>query len=135
MLQIYFGGAMDFELIVPDENGQFRKAFRTKVPGLSVRFPALDRVMDVMDLSATGFAVLDSEKGFKENQSYETELLIKDKLFLRGVNAVVMRVLDNGIIGMNFVDLDRQKQIKLDKLVLEVQKRLIALRKKKREQG
>jgi len=126
---------MDFEINIPEEDGQLRKAFRTKVPGLSARFPALDRAMGVMDLSATGFAVLDPDKGFKENQSLEVELLIKDKIFLRGANAVVMRVLDNGIIGMNFVDLDRQKQIRLDKLVLEVQKRLIALRKKKREQG
>ena len=78
---------------------------------------------------------MDPDKGFKENQSFDVELLIKDKIFLREMNAVVMRVLDNGIIGMNFVDLERQKQIKLDKLVLEVQKRLIALRKKKREQG
>ncbi|BDQ35566.1 PilZ domain-containing protein [Pseudodesulfovibrio portus] len=126
---------MDFEISIPDEDGQLRKAFRTKVPGLSARFPALGRTLGVMDLSATGFAVLDQDKGFKENQSLEVELLIKDKIFLRGANAVVMRVLDNGIVGMNFVDLDRQKQIKLDKLVLEVQKRLIALRKKKREQG
>ncbi|MBG0789860.1 MAG: PilZ domain-containing protein [Desulfovibrionaceae bacterium] len=126
---------MDFDISIPEENGQLRKAFRTRVPGLAVRFPALGRTMDVMDLSATGFAVLDPGKGFKENQSLEVDLLIKDKLFLGGADAVVMRVLDNGIIGMNFVDLDRQRQIKLDKLVLEVQKRLIALRKKKREQG
>ena len=44
---------MDFELSIPEEDGQLRKAFRTKVPGLSARFPALDRTMDVMDLSAT----------------------------------------------------------------------------------
>lgn len=126
---------MDFEISIPEEGEQLRKAFRTKVPGLSVRFTALETAMDVMDLSATGFAVLDPEKRFKENQSMEVDLLIKDKIFLRGATAVVMRVLDNGIVGLNFVDLDRQRQIKLDKLVLEVQKRLIALRKKKREQG
>jgi hypothetical protein len=126
---------MDFEINIPDEDEKLRKAFRTKVPGLTVRFPALNRVLEVMDLSATGFAVLDPEKGFKENQSLEAELLIKNKLFISGVNAITMRVLDNGIVGLNFVDLERNKQIKLDKLVLEVQKRLIALRKKKREQG
>lgn len=125
---------MDFEINVPDGDDQLRKAFRTRVPGLTVRFPALKRVFEVKDLSATGFAVLDPDKGFKENQPLEMELLIKKKLFLSEVSAVVMRVLDNGIIGINFVDLDRQKQVKLDKLVLEVQKRLIELRKKKRKQ-
>lgn len=113
---------------------QLRKAFRTKVPGLSVRFPALGKVFEVKDLSATGFAVLDPDKRFKEGQPLDSELLINKKLFLSGVNAVVMRVLDNGIIGINFVELERQKQAKLDKLVLEVQKRLIELRKKQREQ-
>lgn len=114
---------------------QLRKAFRTKVPGLSVRFPALEKVFEVKDLSATGYAVLDPNKGFKEGQALEAELLINKKLFLSGVNSIVMRVLDNGIIGINFVELERQKQVKLDKLVLEVQKRLIELRKKQREQG
>lgn len=125
---------MDFKINVPDDDDQLRKAFRTRVPGLNVRFPALKRVFEVKDLSATGFAVLDPDKGFKENQPLEMELLIKKKLFLGEVNAIVMRVLDNGIIGINFVDLERQKQVKLDKLVLEVQKRLIELRKKQREQ-
>jgi hypothetical protein len=126
---------MGFEITIPDDDDQLRKAFRTKVPGLTVRFPALKRVFEVKDLSATGFAVLDPDKGFKENQPLKIELLISKKLFLGEVNAVVMRVLDNGIIGINFVDLERQKQVKLDKLVLEVQKRLIELRKKQREQG
>ncbi|BDQ35822.1 pilus assembly protein PilZ [Pseudodesulfovibrio nedwellii] len=126
---------MDFEISIPEDEEQLRKAFRTKVPGLKARFPEQKRVLDVMDLSATGFAVLDVEKSFSEKQAVEVELLINKKLFLSGISALVMRVLDNGIVGLNFVDLERQKQIKLDKLVLEVQKRLIALRKKKREQG
>ncbi|BCS86890.1 PilZ domain-containing protein [Pseudodesulfovibrio sediminis] len=125
---------MDFQISIPDEEEQLRKAFRTKVPGLTVRFPSLNRALDVMDLSATGFAVLDSENGFQEKQTIEIELLIKNKLFISGASALVMRCLDNGIVGLNFVDLERQKQIKLDKLVLEVQKRLIALKKKKRDQ-
>lgn len=125
---------MDFQISIPDEEEQLRKAFRTKVPGLTVRFPSLNRALDVMDLSATGFAVLDPENGFQEKQTVEIELLIKNKLFISGASALVMRCLDNGIVGLNFVDLERQKQIKLDKLVLEVQKRLIALKKKKRDQ-
>lgn len=124
----------DFEISTGGDE-QLRKAYRTKVPGLAVRFPALDKTFEVKDLSATGFAILDPDKGFKEGQGLEGELLIKEKLFLSGIKASVMRVLDNGIIGINFVELERQKQAKLDKLVLEVQKRLIELRKKQREQG
>lgn len=126
---------MDFEINMPEEDERLRKAFRTKVPGLTVRFSGTGRVLEVMDLSASGFAVMDKELGLAEKQTCEVDLLIKNRLFIGGASAMAMRVLDNGIVGLNFVDLDRQKQIKLDKLVLEVQKRLIALRKKKREQG
>lgn len=123
---------MDFQISTGGDD-QLRKAFRTRVPGLTVRFPAMKKVYEVKDLSATGFAVLDTEKTFKEGQPLVCDLLINKKLFLGEVNAEVMRVLDNGIIGINFIELARQKQVKLDKLVLEVQKRLIELRKKQRE--
>jgi len=126
---------MDFNIQLPDEEERLRKAFRTKVPGLTARFPGLDLVHDVSDLSATGFAVIEKNGRFTEKEAYEVELLIKNRLFLGGATAKCMRVHENGVVGLNFVDLDRQRQIKLDKLVLEVQKRLIALRKKKREQG
>lgn len=126
---------MEFNISLPEEEERLRKAFRTKVPGLTVRFTEPDRVLDVLDLSATGFAVMDKGKTFSENEDLQVDLLIKNKLFLSGLDARVMRVIDNGVVGLNFVDMERKKQIKLDKLVLEVQKRLIALRKKKREQG
>ena len=51
---------------------------------------------------------------------------------LGDLKAKVMRVLDRGIIGCNFLTMERRQEIKLDKLVLEVQKRLIELRKAKR---
>lgn len=126
---------MGFDIEISTGDDKLRKAFRTKVPGLTVRFPALSKVYEVKDLSATGYAVLEPAKTFKEGQTLDAELLINKKLFLSGVASVIMRVLENGIVGINFVELDRKKQAKLDKLVLEVQKRLIELRKKQREQG
>lgn len=126
---------MDFEIQISNGEESLRKAFRTRVPGLTVRFPSISEAFEVKDLSATGYAILDPEKRFKEGQTVEADLLINKKLFLSGVHSEIMRVLDNGIVGINFVDLERQKQVKLDKLVLEVQKRLIELRKKQREES
>ena len=60
------------------------------------------------------------------------DLLLNKRLFLGDLKGKVMRVLDKGIIGCNFEPMDRRQEIKLDKLVLEVQKRLIELRKAKR---
>lgn len=126
---------MDFEVDIPSgSEPQLRKAFRTRVPGLTVLFSGQERGFEVKDLSATGLAVLESNTGIEEGQHLTCDLLINNKLFLGGLNVDVRRVLDNGIIGVNFVDLTRKQQAKLDKLVLEVQKRLIELRKLQREQ-
>lgn len=127
---------MGFELEVVSSGGDetLRKAFRTKVPGLTALFIAQDKTFDVKDLSATGFAVLEQPASFEEHQQVECDLLINGKLFLGEVKAEIRRVLDNGIIGINFMDLTRKQQAKLDKLVLEVQKRLIKLRKQQSEQ-
>lgn len=80
-----------------------------------------------------GLAFRDKEKGFTEGEHIEFELHLNKKLFLSGVTAKVMRVLDNGLIGCNFENLDHRKEARLDKLVLEVQKRMIELKKKSRE--
>lgn len=125
---------MGFDIELPKgSEEQLRKAFRTRVPGLTVAFPDQEKEFEVKDLSATGFAILDPDVGFTEGQVVECNLLINKKQFMGGAKAEIMRVLDNGIIGVNFVELSRQRQAKLDKLVLEVQKRLIELRKKQRE--
>ncbi|WFS63900.1 PilZ domain-containing protein [Pseudodesulfovibrio thermohalotolerans] len=126
---------MDFSIRLPEEEERLRKAFRTSVPGLTAGFPGLDMVYDVLDLSATGVAVRDESGRFVEKDTYDVELRINNRLFIGGARVMCMRVHDSGVVGLNFVDLDRQKQIKLDKVVLEVQKRRIALQKKKREQG
>lgn len=116
-------------------NGGQRRAFRTKIPGLEVVLRATDRRFVALDLSAMGLAFKDETKGFTEGEQLEFDLLLNKKLFLPEMKARVMRVLDNGIIGVNFEANDYRKEARLDKLVLEVQKRMIALRKKASKQG
>lgn len=123
---------MDFSVNMPDEDEQLRKAFRTRVPGFDARIVGTGRVFPVKDVSASGVALMDESKSLREGKALELEFFLNRKLFLGGAKCRVMRVLDNGIVGVNFVDLDRHQQIRLDKLVLEVQKRLIELRKAKR---
>lgn len=116
-----------------DNGGSQRRAFRAKIPGVTVTVPGKPAPFEVADLSAMGLAFLDSSKGFTEGTVIEFDLLINKKVFLTKLTAKVMRVLDNGIIGCNFEGVDHRKEVKLDKLVLEVQKRMIALKKKSRE--
>jgi hypothetical protein len=125
---------MDFDVRMPNDDDQLRKAFRTRVPGLFIRITDTGREYQVKDLSASGFAILEENRLFKEGQSFQFDLLLAKKLFLTQITGKVMRVLDNGIVGCNFAGLDRRQEMKLDKLVLEVQKRLIELRKAKKEE-
>ncbi|NJB67188.1 c-di-GMP-binding flagellar brake protein YcgR [Desulfobaculum xiamenense] len=126
----------DYSFSLGDEgNGGQRRAFRTKIPGLEVILKPTEKRFTVLDLSAMGLAFKDATKGFTEGEQLEFDLLLNKKLFLPELKARVMRVLDNGIIGLNFENNDHRKEARLDKLVLEVQKRMIALRKKASKQG
>jgi len=117
-----------------DEQGVQRRAFRAKIPGLAVFVSSVGEAFEVGDVSAMGLAFQGGgTKAFSEGQSIEFDLLINKKVFIPKLHAKVMRLLGNGLIGCNFENMDRRQEVKLDKLVLEVQKRTIALRKKQQE--
>ncbi len=124
---------MGFDIQI-DEEDKLRQAYRTRVPGLDIRINSKRGPLDfpVSDISALGFAFEDNPRGYSPGQEFTFDLLLAKKLFLGDLKAKVMRVLDRGIIGCNFLVMERRQEIKLDKLVLEVQKRLIELRKAKR---
>lgn len=125
---------MDFDIKM-DGDDKLRQAYRTRVPGLDVRIITKSGPQDfpVSDISATGFAFTDNPRNYSSGMVFSFDLLLSKRLFLGDLKGKVMRVLDKGIIGCNFESMDRRQEIKLDKLVLEVQKRLIELRKAKRE--
>jgi c-di-GMP-binding flagellar brake protein YcgR len=87
----------------------------------------------VGDLSATGLSLNAAKGELQEGESIEMDLFLNNKLFLSGIKARVMRILDDGTAGCNFETMEQRKEERLDKLVLEVQKRLIAMRKAARK--
>ncbi len=126
---------MDFDIKIGDDD-TLRRAYRTRVPGLDIRINTKKGPLDfpVSDISASGFAFADNPRGYSSGMEFTFDLMLSKKLFLTELKAKVMRVLtDKGIIGCDFLAMERSQEIKLDKLVLEVQKRLIELRKSKRE--
>ncbi|SKA77213.1 PilZ domain-containing protein [Paucidesulfovibrio gracilis DSM 16080] len=125
---------MDFDISFGECEDRARQAFRTRVPGLVVKFHDSGQTFDVKDISASGFAVQDPSKGLASGESCEVSFYLNKKLFLGKVFATVVRTLDDGITGLTFDELKRQQALKLDKLVLEVQKRLIKLRKSRAEE-
>jgi hypothetical protein len=121
--------------IAGDEQGAQRRAFRARIPGLAIFIPERGATCEVMDVSAMGLAFkAPGGAPYAPGAQLEFDLLINKKVFIPKLRAKVMRILDNGLVGCNFEALERRQEVKLDKLVLEVQKRMIALRKKQQSQ-
>jgi len=119
---------MDFDFHIEGEDRP-RRAFRARVVGLGARVHVHERVYPVKDVSATGLALLDETRQFRQGESLVLDLEIHERTFLKDIPVKVVRVLENGIVGLDFMNLDRRMEARLDKLVLEIQKRLIDMRK------
>lgn len=117
----------DFKL--ESEYEMKRRAFRAQIPGLECFVHEKEKVFPLRDLSAMGMALHDSSDSFGKNELFVMDLLLNKKLFVQALKARVVRLMDGGIVGCTFEDVDRRQETRLDKLILEVQKRLIALRK------
>lgn len=125
---------MDFDIEL-DSDEKLRQAYRTRVPGLEVRVitPAGPQDFQVHDISASGFSFSAPVRDYSLGIVLSFDMLLCKRLFLGSLKAKVIHVLEQGIIGCNFLEMERRQEIKLDKLVLEVQKRLIELRKARRD--
>ncbi len=125
---------MDITFKAPDEKAGGRSTFRARVPGLGVRVQELGQAFAVTDLSAGGFALESDGKPFSLGQKFTVELLIKDQVYVTGLLSVVRRIIPAQlVVGFSFEPMDRRQEARLDKLVLEVQKRMIDMRKAKKE--
>jgi len=121
---------MDFSFSLDQEEGK-RQAFRTRVPGLTCRETGREPEYPVKDISATGLAFFCEEKVFSGGDELRLDLLINRRVYIGDIKARVIRIFGDGAVGAEFAGLDRRQEEKLDKLVLEVQKRMISMRKVK----
>ncbi len=124
----------DFDFQLPGLEGHKRKAFRAAIRGLEAYIHERQRYYEIKDLSATGVGLCVAPGDvFKPGETFSFDLLLHKKIYLAGLQAKVMRVADQKTIGCSYLEMEPRKEALLDKLVLEVQKRLIALRKAKRQ--
>ena len=121
----------EFKLDLPWESK--RSAYRAHVPGLYAFIHEKERQYEVHDLSATGLAFFDGPEGFSVGKLLTIDLSMNGKVFVQGIPAVVVRVQDNGLTACLLEELDRWQEEKLDKLILEVQKLLIARRNARKD--
>lgn len=126
--------ADDFSFVFPGDGESKRQAYRVHFPGLSIRVQGRNMPYPVIDLSATGLAYRDDEQAFTLGQKIRLDLYVKDKAWVEGVRAKLVRIRDNGVTACVFEDLTKPQERLLDKLTLEIQKRLIDQRKRKQQE-
>ena len=116
-----------------DSSNKARGAFRASVPGLAIRIKGHPEPFSVKDFSVNGLAFTSTAGHdlFKVNSKLEADLILGKKDILVGITLEIVRDIGKGLMGCVFVDLDKYQEERLDKLVLEIQKRMILLRKKK----
>lgn len=113
-----------FEFNIPDRDNK-RRAYRVNVLGLRVYIPEREESYPARDLSAVGMCIMASEGSFQWGEVFECEIFMEDQSFVSGLYAKVQRLLPDGQVGVSFEELDPRNEARLDKLVLETQKRMI----------
>ncbi len=120
----------DFNFSLPSADSQKRRAFRATIPGLEAYVHGRDRFYPIKDLSATGMGLqAQQDDEFEHGEHFTFDLYLNKKLYLGELEAKIMRIAGQHVVGCVFEAPPPRKEARLDKLVLEVQKRLIALRK------
>ncbi len=114
-----------------ESKNQARGAFRTSIPGLVIKISGRPKPYAVKDFSVNGLAFASDKDSFGVDEQFEVDFILGKKVLLSGLVLKVVRDIGKGLMGCIFVELDKYQEERLDKLVLEVQKRMILLRKKK----
>lgn len=126
-------GAIRLETPAADHHGVGRRqAFRAVPPGVTARVRETLDSFDVNDISAGGVCMTVPEVVFAKGRTLRIDLLIAGRLFLPDLEALVVRAVP-GECACAFQNLTRRQELKLDKLVLEIQKREIIRRRQERE--
>ncbi|MHC1788119.1 PilZ domain-containing protein [Solidesulfovibrio sp.] len=119
---------MDVTFQLEGEAGK-RAAHRERVRGLVARLDDEDQAFVVHDVSASGVALVDPRGRLAPGRACRLTLCIGPKELMVALPATVVRKADGGLVGLAFGELGLRQEAWLDKLILEIQKRRIDLRK------
>lgn len=110
-----------------------RGAYRAEMKGLAVRL-STGGYFEVKDISVSGISITSvNNVGPDSDKVVLLDLYVSGKLYLPRIKAKKLRGSPGGVTIYTFQDLDRQQEDKISKLILSIQKRIIELRKIKRE--
>lgn len=114
-----------------------RKAYRVSIPNLKIKIKDRPGKFEALDISVGGVAFSlkkNDDHGLEAGQDVEISLIIKEKVFLKELQGKLVKVTDT-FAACEFEDIPLRQEAILDKLVLEIQKKMIELKRKKKEQN
>ncbi len=112
-----------------DDEGGKRHAYRATVSGIKVRVNKGADFYDLEDLSATGCSFAVPNMTFTEGDAISLQFMVRSRVILAGLEAHIVRIVRENIVACSFANLTSRQEYALDKFVLEIQKRIIALQK------
>ncbi len=116
-----------FDFTLGEEENTHRHAYRAHVYGIEVRANKSKETYTLMDVSVSGCSFRAPEMVFNVKDVLFLQLEVKGRVILAGIEARVVRIISEEIVACTFEDLTEKQEYALDKLVLEIQKRIIAL--------
>ncbi|MCH5276490.1 MAG: PilZ domain-containing protein [Desulfovibrionaceae bacterium] len=109
-----------------------RRSYRTTLPGLTAVVTGHPKAFPVNDISSGGMCVTMPASRLSKGQVLPFDLFIAGRLFLKDVRAKVVRPSATECAFV-FEPLALQQETKLDKLILELQKREIIRQRQARD--
>lgn len=126
----------DFRIDYPEDahRKHQRRAVRVHLPGLSVWVLEREVEYPVVDMSTFGLAFRDEAKAYQIGQEMHLDVHVQGKVWIAGLEARVVAIRDTVLVACTFPNMSRFQELRMDKLVLEIQKRWIKTRKLQQKQ-
>lgn len=116
----------DFSFDIESSETTSRNAFRVIFSGMYVHVNGLAKVFSVVDISAIGFSFSAKSTKFDVSGRIVIDIIIAKKIVIKGLQAEIIRLLQDNVVACAFREVSRHQEYDLDKLVLEIQKRNIS---------
>ena len=125
--------ALDF--YIEQHSKHQRGSYRVATHGLTLYLDDVAQTFDIRDLSAHGCSLHASAALLTVGRIFNGDLTIGSTRYLKDITITVIRHIANHSVACVFRALSRQQEIRLDKLLLELQKRSIAIHTSRRKKG
>ncbi len=119
----------EMQFSLQNDSPTHRHAYRAHVRGINVRVDEEPELYQLVDVSATGCSFHTPQPICREGDLLTLQLEVRQRPILAGLEVRVVRIIKENLVACTFENLSSKQEYALDKLVLEIQKRVIAMNK------